>query len=41
VHIGILWVNLRARENLEDPVIDGKIRLKWIFKKLDGTYGLV
>ena len=27
------WGNLRVRENFEDLGIDGKIILKWIFKK--------
>jgi len=38
--MGILWVNLRARENLEDPVVDGELILIWIFKKLNGRQGL-
>jgi hypothetical protein len=28
-----LWGNLRVRDNLKDLVVDGRILLKWIFKK--------
>jgi hypothetical protein len=33
VHTGFRWGNLRERDYLEDLSIDGKIILKWIFKK--------
>jgi hypothetical protein len=36
IHTGIWWGNLIERDNLEDPDIDARIILKWIFKKWDG-----
>jgi hypothetical protein len=36
-----LWGNLRERDHLEHLVIDGRIILKWIFKKQGGGRGLV
>jgi len=30
---GILWRNLRERGHLEDPDVDGRIILRWIFRK--------
>jgi hypothetical protein len=35
VHTGFWWGNLRERDHLEDPSEDGRIILKWIFKKWD------
>jgi len=32
---GLWWVNLRERDHLEDPDADGKIILRWIFRKWD------
>jgi hypothetical protein len=37
---GFWWENLRVRDHLEDPDIDGRITLKWICKKWDGGHGL-
>jgi len=31
VHTGFWWGNLRERDLLEDPGIDGRIILRWIF----------
>jgi hypothetical protein len=36
VRTGFGWGNLRGSDHLEDLGIDGRIILKWIFKKLDG-----
>ena len=33
VHTGLLWGDLREREHLEDPGVDGRIMLKCSFRK--------
>jgi len=38
--LGFWWGNLRERNHLEDPCVDGQIILRWIFRKLDGGHGL-
>jgi hypothetical protein len=35
VYAGFWWGNLRERDNMGDPGIDGRIILRWIFKKWD------
>jgi len=40
VHTGFWRGNLRERERLEDPGVDGRIILRWIFRKYDGGHGL-
>jgi hypothetical protein len=35
VHTGFGRRNLRERDHLEDPNIDGRIILRWIFRKWD------
>jgi len=37
---GIWWGNLRERDNLEDPGLDERTVLRWIFRKWDGRHGL-
>ena len=36
VHTGFWWGNLRVRDHVEDPGVDGRVILKCIFKRLDG-----
>jgi hypothetical protein len=35
VYTGFWWGNLRKRDNSEDPGVDGRIILRWIFRKWD------
>jgi hypothetical protein len=41
VHTGFLWGKLRKRDHLGDPVVDGRIILRWIFRKWDGGVDLI
>jgi hypothetical protein len=36
MHTGFWWESLREGEHLENPGVDGRIILKWIFEKCDG-----
>jgi len=36
VHAGGWWRNPRERNHLEDPGVDSRIILRWIFSKWDG-----
>jgi len=39
VHTAFWYRDLRKRVQLEDPGVDGRTILKWIFKKWDGGLG--
>jgi hypothetical protein len=39
VYTGFWWGNLSERDHLEDPDIDGRIILRWIFRKLEEVVG--
>jgi hypothetical protein len=38
IYTGFWWGNLRERDHLEDPGIDGRIMLRWIFRQFEGMY---
>jgi hypothetical protein len=35
-HTGFWWGNLREKDHLEDPGVDVRIILRWIFRKWNG-----
>jgi hypothetical protein len=35
VYTGFCWGNLREKDHLEDPGLDERIILRWIFRKWD------
>jgi hypothetical protein len=34
LYAGFWWENLREKDHLEDPGVDRRIILRWIFRKL-------
>ena len=40
VYTGFWWGNLRERNHLEYPGVDGRIILRWFFRKWDRGHGL-
>jgi hypothetical protein len=38
VHTGFWWGDLRESAHFGDPGVDGRIILKWIFKKCNGAW---
>jgi len=40
VYTGLWWGNLSKRDNLEDSGADGRIILRWIFRKWNGGGGM-
>jgi hypothetical protein len=35
VYTGFWWGNLRVTDHFEDPGVDGRLILRWIFRKRD------
>jgi len=40
-YTGFWWGNLRERDHLQEPGVDGRIILRWIFRKVGCGDGLV
>jgi len=40
VHTGFWWGSLGERDHSEDPDLDGKIILRWIFRKWGRWHGM-
>jgi len=41
LHTGFWWGNLRERDHWEDVGVDGRIILKFLFKKWDGGLWII
>jgi len=41
VYTGFWWGNLEEIDHLEDTGVDGKIILRWIFRRWVGEHGLI
>ena len=41
MHIEFWWRNLKERDHLEALDLDGRVILRWIFKKWDGDMGWI
>jgi len=41
VHTGFWWEDLMERGNLEDRAVDGRIILRWVIMKQDGSMKLI
>jgi hypothetical protein len=39
-YTGFWWGDVREGNHMEDPCVNGRIILRWIFKKWDVGYGL-
>jgi hypothetical protein len=39
-YTGFWWGNLREKDNMGEPSVDGKIILRWIFRKWDVGNGM-
>jgi hypothetical protein len=40
MYTGFWWGNMKKRDHLEELGINGRILLRWIFKKWEGGHGL-
>jgi hypothetical protein len=40
VYTGFWWENMRERDHLEDPGVNGRIILREIFRKWNGEFAL-
>ena len=41
MYTGFWWGGLREGDHLGDSEVDGRIILRWIFRKLDGVMGWI